>query len=760
MTKEKIMELVNRMTLEEKAGMCSGGDFWHTKAVERLDIPAVMMSDGPYGLRKQDDKADHLGVNDSIKAVCFPAGCATATSFNRELLHKMGEVLGNECQAVNVSVLLGPAVNIKRSPLCGRNFEYISEDPYVSSELAASYINGVQSKGVGTSIKHFLANSQETRRMSVDAVIDERTINEIYLASFEGAVKKSQPWTVMSCYNKVNGAYGSENEEYLNKTLRDKWGFDGIVVSDWGAVNDRVEGVKAGLDVEMPHTTDCNDKKIIKAVRDGELDEKLLDEMVVRILDIVFRYQENRDESAVFDLDADHEISRQIAEESMVLLKNEDGILPLNKTANIAFIGKYAEKPRFQGGGSSHINCARVTTALDAVKGMVNITYAKGFDDKVDAVDEKLMAEAVETASRADVAVIFAGLPDAFESEGFDRTHIRMPECQNILIDEITKVQKNVVVVLHNGSVIEMPWISKVKGVLEAYLGGEAVGAAVCNILFGEVNPSGRLAETFPLRLEDNPSYLNFPGDHDKVEYREGIFVGYRYYDKKRQQVLFPFGYGLSYTTFEYSNLKLDKTELKDNEELIVTVDVTNTGSMAGKEVVQLYIADKVSSVVKPVKELKGFEKVELAPGETKTVTFKLGMRAWAYYNTDIHDWYVEPGEYDVIIAKSAEEPVLSATANVTNEKPLKKVYDMNSLVGDLLENPATAKIIKKLADKFNMGDMSEGEEGSAASEAISDEMNEAMSKYQPLRGYLLFSWGKITEEEIQAVIDELNETC
>ena len=590
MTKEGILELVNKMTLEEKAGMCSGGDFWHTKAVEQLGINAIMVADGPYGLRKQDDAADHLGVNESIKAVCFPASCATATSFNRELLYKMGEILGNECQAKDVAVLLGPAVNIKRSPLCGRNFEYISEDPYVASELSTSYIKGVQSKGVGTSIKHYLANNQETRRMSIDTIVDERTLNEIYLAAFEGPVKNAKPWTVMCSYNKINGVFGSEHEEYLNQTLRDKWDFDGIVVSDWGAVNDRVKGVIAGLDLEMPHTTDINDKKILEAVKNGSLDEKILDESVARILDIVFRYQESRNESAIFDIEADHKLSRQIAEESMVLLKNDDNILPLSKSSKIAFIGKYAEKPRFQGGGSSHINSSVITSALDATKGMDNITYAKGFDDKQDIVDEELMAHAVEMAKAADVAVIFAGLPDAFESEGFDRMHMRMPECQNILIDEIAKVQKNIVVVLHNGSPIEMPWLPKVSGVLEAYLGGEAVGEAVCNILFGDVNPSGKLAETFPLRLEDNPSYLNFPGENNKVEYREGIFVGYRYYDKKKMQVLFPFGYGLSYTTFQYSNMKLDKNKIKDSEVLNVSVDITNTGSVAGKEIVQLLL--------------------------------------------------------------------------------------------------------------------------------------------------------------------------
>lgn len=756
MEKSQIKELVGKMTLEEKACMLSGADFWHTKAVERLGIPAIMVSDGPCGLRKQDMEGDHLGINDSIKAVCFPSGCATSTSFNRELLYKMGEAIGNECQAEDVAVILGPAVNIKRSPLCGRNFEYISEDPYVASELSASYINGVQSKNVGTSIKHYLANSQETRRMSVDAIIDERTLNEIYLASFEGAVKKANPWTVMCCYNKINGKFGAENDEMLNGTLRDKWDFDGIVVSDWGAVNDRVDSVKAGLDLEMPHIGDITDNQIIQAVKNNELDEATVDECVERILDMVYRYVENRDTTAVFDKAADHELSRQVAEESMVLLKNEDNILPLDKSGKIAFIGKYATTPRFQGGGSSHINSEIITSAMTAVKGMDNIVFAQGFNDAKDEVDEALVKEAIEVAKSVDTVVVFAGLPDAFESEAFDRRHMRMPNCQNSLIEEIAKVNKNIVVVLHNGSVIEMPWLDKVKGVLEAYLGGEAVGQAVCNILFGDVNPSGRLAETFPLRLEDNPSYLNFPGEDDKVEYREGIFVGYRYYDKKKMPVLFPFGYGLSYTTFEYSNLKLSKAKMYDDEELVVSVDVTNTGDREGKETVMLYVADVESTVVKPAKELKGFEKVSLKPGETKTVTITLDKRSFAYYNTEIHDWYVEAGDYRIIIAKSVEEETISDTVYVEPKNPIKKHYDMNSLVGDLLADEKTAPIIKKLSDRYSMTEMSSKEDESGT-EAVSKEMGDAMMKYLPIRGFIRFAGDRFTLSEVEAVIDELN---
>ena len=755
MTADKIRELVAQMTLEEKAAMCSGADFWHTEAVERLGIPASMVSDGPHGLRKQDEQADHLGVNESIKAVCFPAGCGTAASFNRELLVKMGEALGNECQAEGVSVILGPAVNIKRSPLCGRNFEYYSEDPFVASEMAGALIHGIQSKNVGTSIKHFLANNQETRRMSSDSRVDERTLNEIYLAAFEGAVKKEKPWTVMCSYNKINGTYAAQNHLYLTEILREQWGFDGYVMSDWGAVNNRVEDLKAGLDLEMPGCNGVNDKLIVGAVLSGELDEGIVDEAVERILNIVFRFEENRDKNAVFDRDKDHETARKVAEETIVLLKNEE-VLPLSDKQKVAFIGKYAKTPRYQGGGSSHINSHKVTSALDAAAGMNNIIYAQGFDDKEDKTDEKLLTEAVEAARSADVAVIFAGLPDKFESEGFDRQHMAMPNCQNELIEQIVKVQPNTVVVLHNGSPIEMPWVDKVKGIVEAYLGGQAVGGAVCDILFGKVNPSAKLPETFPLRLEDNPSYLSYIGEGDMVEYREGIFVGYRYYDKKKMDVLFPFGYGLSYTTFEYSNLTVDKDRMKDTDTMRVTVDVKNTGNVAGKEVVQLYVADKESTAIRPVKELRDFAKVELLPGETKTVTFTLDKRAFAYYSVRIHDWYVETGEFDILLGKSSRDIVLTKTVTVESTVKIPFVYTTDTTLGDVKKDPRAWEIAQELFKGGIFGEQPEGSESGAASEAISEEMNEAMEGFLPLRGPISFT-GKVTMADVQALVDKLN---
>ena len=492
--KRNLKELISQMTLEEKAGMCSGLDFWHLKGVERLGIPSVMVSDGPHGLRKQDQEADHLGINESIKAVCFPPAVLSACSFDRELLEKLGEVVGDEAQATDLSVVLGPAVNIKRSPLCGRNFEYYSEDPYLAGEAAAAFINGVQSRHVGTSIKHFAANNQEFNRMSASSEVDERTMREIYLPAFETAVKKSQPYTVMCSYNRINGTYASENPWLLTKVLRDEWGFEGYVMSDWGAVNDRVEGLKAGLELEMPASGGINDAEIVKAVQEGTLDEAVLDRAVERILNIVFEYVDNRKEQPL-TLEKDHEFAQHVAEESIVLLKNE-AVLPLEEQENVAFIGGFVKNPRYQGGGSSHVNSFKVTSAWDALEEKKNVTYAEGFSSEKDEYDEKLAAEAIETAKKADKAIIFAGLPESFESEGYDRKHMHLPECQNKLIEEIVKVQPNTIVVLHNGAAVEMPWLKSVKGLVEAYLGGQAVGQALVNILYGVVNPSGKLAET------------------------------------------------------------------------------------------------------------------------------------------------------------------------------------------------------------------------------------------------------------------------
>ena len=750
-----IKKMISQMTLEEKASLCSGADFWHTKAVERLNIPAVMVSDGPHGLRKQDMAGDHLGANESIKAVCFPTACATAASFDRALLHRLGEAIGDSCQHEDVSVVLGPAVNIKRSPLCGRNFEYFSEDPCLAAEMAVAITNGIQSRNVGTSVKHFAANNQEHRRMSSDSVVDERTMREIYLPAFEAAVKRAHAWTVMCSYNRINGIYASEHPEYLTEILRNEWGFDGYVMSDWGAVSDRVASIAAGLELEMPSSSGINDQRIVAAVRNGMLDEKIVNQAVERLLTINERYLQNRKPNTPWDKDADHELARKLAADCMVLLKNEEGLLPLAAGEPIAIIGEFAKKPRFQGGGSSHINSHKVTSLVDALAGESGITYAQGYSIINDQPDEALIAEAVKAAGAAKVAVIVAGLPDAYESEGYDRTHLRMPACQEALIARVAEANPNTVVVLYNGSPVEMPWLPKVKAVLEAYLGGQAVGGATKDVLFGCVNPSGRLPESFPLKLEDNPSYLSYGGEKDSAVYHEGIFVGYRYYDKKRMDVLFPFGYGLSYTTFAYSNLRLDKTSLKDTDLLTVSVDVKNTGACPGKEVVQLYVSDKESTVFRPVRELKGFEKVALAPGESKTVTFTLCKRAFAYWNVQLHDWHVETGDFAIQIGRSSRDIVLEADVHVESTVALRSHYTTDSIFIDLMNDPKASAILKPMMDTMIAG--FGGERSETEASAISSDMLQALLQYSPLRSVLSFSAGKISFEQLDALLDALN---
>ncbi len=754
-----IRNLIAQMTLEEKAGLCSGADFWHTKAVERLGIPSTMVSDGPHGLRKQDQESDHLGINDSIKAVCYPAASATAASFDPELIEKMGEALGDACQHEKLSVLLGPAVNIKRSPLCGRNFEYFSEDPYLTGVMATALIKGIQSRNVGTSIKHFALNNQEHRRMSSSSDCDERTIREIYFPAFEMAVKEAQPWTVMCSYNRINGVYASENPWLLTDVLRGEWGFEGYVMSDWGAVSNRVAGVAAGLDLEMPASGGINDRKIVEAVKAGKLDEKLVDLCCERILNIVYRYVENAKPDTIWDKEAQHLQAAEVAADCMVLLKNEGDILPLSKEDEIVFIGEFAEKPRFQGGGSSHINSFKTTGAVEAAKDL-KVTYSRGYDVASDDAPEAMIAEAVDAAKKAKVAVVFAGLPDAYESEGYDRTHMRMPESQNRLIEAVAEANPNTVVVLHNGSPVEMPWIGRVKAVLEAYLGGQAVGLAEVKVLFGDVNPSGHLPESFPYKLEDNPSYLFYGGEPAGTEYREGIFVGYRYYDKKKMDVLFPFGYGLSYTTFEYSGLKLSADAIKDTETVDVTVTVKNTGKRTGKAVVQLYVGDMegYQNAVRPVRELKGFRKVELQPGESREVTFTLGKRAFAYWNTQIHDWYVETGDFSVEIGDSSARLPLKGTVRVESTVELPRHYDLDSIYMDILADPKGREVfgpfIKKAFSAF--GSEQEGST-EAAGEAISEEMGMAMLNYMPIRGALSFGGG-VPEDVMQDMLRRMNE--
>lgn len=757
MAERNIQDLIKQMTLEEKAGLCSGKDFWNTKAVSRLGIPSVMLSDGPHGLRKQEGKSDHLGLNESIPAVCFPAGCAIASSWDRESAAKLGITLANECQAENVSTILGPAMNIKRSPLCGRNFEYLSEDPIVSSELAIAYVQAVQSKNVVTTPKHFMANNQEFHRMTSDSIMDERTMREIYLASFENMVKQAKPWTMMGAYNKLNGTYLCENKLILTDILRDEWGFDGYIMSDWGAMNDRVDALKAGCELEMPGMTDRTDKEIIAAVQSGDLDEELLNRAVERFLTVVFKYVDNRNQEAAFDREADHQVARELAEESSILLKNKDKILPLKTEQKVAFIGQYAKEPRYQGGGSSHINSFKLVSAVEASKEL-QVTYARGYDDSLDVAVEELEDQAVELAKKSDVAVLFIGLPDRYESEGYDRKHMQLPANQIALLERLSQVQENLVVVLHNGSAVEMPWIDKVKGVLEVYLGGQAVGEATVNLLYGEVNPSGRLAETFPLRLQDTPCYLYYGGENDKSVYHEGVFVGYRYYSSKEMPVLFPFGHGLSYTQFAYDNLVLSQTELTDIDKLLVSVDVTNTGHCYGREVVQVYVAAPNSKIIRPGLELRAFDKIGLEPGETKTVTVELDKRSFAYWDVESHDWFVEEGKYQIIIGRSAEEKILVADVAVSPVKTPRKVFHLNSTIGEVLADKHAGPLFEQMMGKTFV-EYTEAQQvtENSQSDAVNAEMMHAMMEGMPLRQLLNFVPGieKSMLEDLIAVLNQ-----
>ena len=771
-----IKKMIQDMTLEEKASLCSGADFWHTKAIDRLNIPAAMVSDGPHGIRKQESLADHMGVAESIKAIGFPTASAMACSFDRDLLHKVGDALGEECVAEDLAVLLGPGINMKRSPICGRNFEYYSEDPVVAGELGAAFVNGVQEHGVGTSLKHFAANNQEWRRMSISAEIDERTLREIYLAAFETVVKKAQPWTIMCSYNRINGVYSCENDWLLNKVLRDEWGFEGLVMTDWGAMDERVPSLKAGLDLEMPDCHGETDKLIVKAVQSGELEEPVLDTAVERILTMVDKYLTARkgiDPASMvhplpssvergYDVAAHHALARTTAEQSAVLLKNED-ILPLQKDKKIAFIGEFAKVPRIQGGGSSHINNTSVESALDAAGD--SVSYAQGFHIDEETTDETLLQEAITLAKESDVAVIFAGLPDSFESEGFDRTHLNMPANQNELIARISEVQPNVVVVLHSGSPIAMPWLDKVAGVLQMYLAGQASGGAAVNLLFGDATPCGKLAETFPLHLEDNPSYLNFPGNREKVCYQEGVFIGYRYYDKKKMDVLFPFGYGLSYTDFTYSNMKVtvngknaaDVDVIKETDEIVVSADITNTGNCDGAEIVQLYIKNPVVYEIRPEKELRDFAKVFLKAGETKTVTFTLNARVFSYYETRIHDWYAESGDYEILLASSSRDIRLQDTVSITGSKKIPFVADYITTCEDVELFAKDGSALDEMLRGSGFAEATDHDGDDSMGSGTAD-MMKAMFTGTPLHSILSFSSEELTYEDIQDTIRKLNE--
>lgn len=629
-----IEKILQQMTLEDRIALCSGENFWETKKYEKYGIPSLFMCDGPHGLRKQEDAADMLGVNKSRPATCFPAEVTTAGSWDPELLTAIGSAIGQEAREQGVGLVLGPGVNLKRNPLCGRNFEYFSEDPYLAGKLAAGFIRGAEAQGIGTSLKHFAANSQELSRFTSDSVLDDRTLRELYLTAFEIAVKEGHPSTLMCAYPKLNGVHCSDNKALLTDILRTEWGFGGMVVTDWGAMNDRIEGFRAGCDLNMPGGSDYMEKEVLQAVKDGTLPERCIDDSARRVLKLVFRAAQTLKEKTDCDYEAHHALAKQASLEGAVLLKNEGGILPLKKDAKIAVIGAMAKSIRYQGSGSSHINPTKLTQPLDFLPDAV---YAPGCDERGDTT-ESLLAEAEKAAQQAKIAVIFAGLPDRYESEGFDRADMKMPEGQLRMIDAVTAANPNTVVVLLCGSAVECPWADRVKGILYMGLPGQAGGEAVADLLCGRANPSGKLAESWPLSYADVPSSEIY-GKTDDALYEEGLYVGYRYYEKSGVAVRWRFGYGLSYTEFSYSDLTVNGDT--------VSVTVRNTGKRAGAEVVQLYIRAPQDGLHRPLRELKGFQKVFLQSGESRTVTFPLTDRSFAVWQDG---WKIPAGKYTVCI--------------------------------------------------------------------------------------------------------------
>lgn len=754
-------ELVARMTLEEKASLTSGRDYWSTKPIPRLGIPSIHMTDGPHGLRK----AAGADFTESVPATCFPTASSLASTWNPDLIREVGTALGEECQANDVQILLGPGVNMKRSPLGGRNFEYFSEDPLLAGRMAAVFIEGVQGQGVGTSLKHFAANNQEFERMANDSMVDERTLHEIYLPAFETAVKEAQPWTVMCSYNSVNGIPASQNAFLLDEILRKSWGFRGAVVSDWGAVDDRVAGIKAGLHLEMPSSLGRTDAEIVAAVKDGRLDPKRLDEVVADLLAGILRAHECRRPGSTYDPAAHHALARRVDGEAIVLLKN-DGVLPLDlgTTRRIAVIGAFATTPRYQGAGSSQVRPTRLDCALDELKKLgeagASITYAPGYRPD-GSTDDALIAEAGRAAAAADVAVVFAGLPPSYESEGFDRADIDLPPGHNRLIAAVTGVQERTVVVLMNGAAVTMPWAARVPGIIEAWLGGQAGGGAVADVLVGKVNPSGKLSETFPARIEDTPAYFDFPGLDGEARYGEGVLVGYRYYDTRKVAPAFPFGFGLSYTTFAYEQITADATRCDDQAGTRVHVKIRNTGSRAGAEVVQLYVHERTPRVRRPERELRAFAKVELLPGEERTVSFPLGRRDFATWDVRIHDWAVQTGTFDVLVGGSSRDLplalplVVRATAGATNVAwaPLTR----NSLVKAFADRPsgkaAYDEILRVALGAFNIGD---GGQSAAKTGGAAEQKRAMVSTFireMPAWKVVGISRGALTEERLAELI-------
>ncbi|HEX2857768.1 MAG TPA: glycoside hydrolase family 3 N-terminal domain-containing protein [Propionibacteriaceae bacterium] len=703
------------LPIAARISLTGGSDFWHSTPVPEADLPAVMLTDGPHGVRKQAGATDHVGLNESVPATCFPPAVGLASTWNPALVEEVGRALGTESRALGVGVLLGPGANIKRSPLCGRNFEYFSEDPHLTGRLASAYVRGVQSQGVGTSLKHFAANNQETDRMRRSSEVDERTLREIYLRGFGTVVRTAQPWTVMCSYNRINGVLASQNHWLLTEVLRDEWGFEGFVVSDWGAVRDRVAALTAGLDLEMP-ANKAHEDAVRRALAAGEIDEATIDRAYRRVEAVLRRAHESvKDADGRFDVDAHHALARRAAEQAIVLLSN-DGVLPLDPAdfgdaGSLAVIGEFARTPRYQGAGSSRVNPTRLDNALDALGAILgrDVPFAPAFTtDPRHPVAEGAREEAVTLARTAGLVLLFLGLGENHESEGYDRTTLDLPAEQLALLDDVLAVNPNVVVVLSNGSSVLLPFTDRARAVVEGWLLGQAGGPAIADVLFGVVNPSGRVAETIPVRLEDCPSFLNFPGDATGVHYGEGLFVGYRGYDAQQREVAFPFGHGLSYTTFAYSDLSVGSTA----SGVRLEVTVTNTGDRAGREVVQAYVSVDRSSVVRAPRELKGFADVTLDPGESRRVGIDIPMDDLAYWSVRDHRWVVEAGSYTVAVGASSRDLRLSAAVDLAGDEPVRPI----SLDTTIAEAMAVPGFGEQLMARFaeTMGGLGEPDEDMA----------------------------------------------
>ncbi|HEY8443469.1 MAG TPA: glycoside hydrolase family 3 C-terminal domain-containing protein [Clostridia bacterium] len=691
-----IKEVFEKLTLKEKISLLFAEDWWNTRRISRLNIDSVRMSDGPHGLRKE--VFENGKKKYTQKAVCFPPAVLSACSFDTELIAKMGEAIASEAIEQGVDVVLGPGTNIKRSPLCGRNFEYFSEDPFLAGVISAAYIKGVQSQGVGTSLKHFAANNQESYRAIISAEIDERTLNEIYLKPFEIAVKESKPWTVMCSYNRINGVYSSQNKYLLTDILRDAWGYEGVVISDWGAVDDRVQGVKAGLDIEFPYSGQYNIDRVFEAVSNGEITTTEIDKCVLRILEVISKAKSAL-KTVKYDAEQRHSIAKEVAQKSIVLLKNEDNILPFKQDEKLLVIGALAKHPRYQGSGSSKINPYNLVSFLDGIENQkISYEYLEGYDINSELVDYELISQAVRAAKNYNNIVVFIGLTEEYESEGYDRKHMRLPQAHYCLVDELLKVKSDFVVVLSGGAPVELDNIINAKGILLQYLTGEAADASI-DIIYGKVNPSGKLAETWPIKLEDNPSYPNFTRDNNSAHYKETIFVGYRYYDTFDKKAMFPFGYGLSYTSFELKDFKL-KT---DNDNIIVNLTIKNIGDFDGAEVIQVYVGKPDSAVVRVKKELKAFKKAYLRKGEKSEVSLIIPKSSLAFYNTAEKRWTLESGEYKIFVGASSADIVFESAVKIEGEEfrlpeyfPPKKPILNDQEFSTLLGRPLTPKSVKR----------------------------------------------------------------